>query len=177
MWRIAATRGLHAASMREVATEAGVSVRVVQYHFGGKHALLVEALRLLHADNEQRAQTRITTDLTDPRAVLRGILEEFLPLDEPRRVAWRVLAAYYAYSLVDPELAKVFQQNDRDLERFVATLIERAQHDGSAADPEREAEMLMSCAVGLGSDLLHGRRTTEATHAVLDYHLDRLFVT
>jgi DNA-binding transcriptional regulator YbjK len=40
----AATRGLHAAGIREVAAEAGVSLRLVQYYyFGTKEELLLAA--------------------------------------------------------------------------------------------------------------------------------------
>ena len=38
--RTAAARGLHATGMREVAAEAGVSLRLVQYYFGTKEELL-----------------------------------------------------------------------------------------------------------------------------------------
>src|SRR3954471_15111552 len=80
VWRIAAEQGLDAVSMRSVAAATGVSVRVVQYHFGTKHQLLVDSLELLHRTNEQLAAGRIQADLTDPKALLRAILDEFLPL-------------------------------------------------------------------------------------------------
>ncbi|WP_203779561.1 TetR/AcrR family transcriptional regulator [Actinoplanes philippinensis] len=48
-----------ACQVREVAAEAGVSPRVVQYHFAGKQDLLVTALRELHRDNGIRARERI----------------------------------------------------------------------------------------------------------------------
>src|ERR1044071_6437125 len=41
VWRVAAARGLAAGNGREIAAEAGVSPRVVQYHFADKHHLLV----------------------------------------------------------------------------------------------------------------------------------------
>jgi len=39
--RAAAARGLHATGMREVAAEAGVSLRLVQYYFGTREALML----------------------------------------------------------------------------------------------------------------------------------------
>ena len=45
LWRIAERGGLGAVSFREVAAEAGVSVRLVQYYFGTKADLLREANR------------------------------------------------------------------------------------------------------------------------------------
>ncbi|BCK67673.1 hypothetical protein Srufu_016260 [Streptomyces libani subsp. rufus] len=178
LWRIAAERGLHAASLREVAAEAGVSLRAVQYHFGSKHRLLVDALHLLHAENERIARSRIPFDATEPRGLLRAVLDEFLPVDAQRATALRVFAAYYARSLTDPDLAKVFLPAEQPLERLVAELISVARADGRTApglDPWREADLLVSGAVGLGSDVLHGRRTLDEVRRTLDYHLDRIF--
>lgn len=178
LWRIAAERGLHAASLREVAAEAGVSLRVVQYHFTSKHQLLVDALRMLHAENERIARSRIGSDGTDPRALLRAVLDEFLPVDAQRTTALRVFAAYYARSLTDPALAKVFLPDEQPLEHLVAQLITAARTDGRTApglDPWREADLLVSGAVGLGNDVLHGRRALDEVRRTLDYHLDKIF--
>ncbi|MFI7319717.1 TetR/AcrR family transcriptional regulator [Streptomyces venezuelae] len=178
VWRIAAERGLDAASMREIAAEAGVSLRVVQYHFDSKHQLLISALRLLHEENERSARSRIPEGLTDPRALLRAVLDEFLPLDAQRAAALRVFAAYYARSLTDPALAAVFLHDEQPLERLVAELITAGAATGAAAtglDPRHEADLLVSGATGLGMDVVHGRRTLDDVRAVLDYHVERLF--
>ncbi|MFF8812878.1 TetR/AcrR family transcriptional regulator [Streptomyces pactum] len=178
MWRIAAGQGLEGASMRAIAAEAGVSLRAVQYHFDSKHALLVDALRLLHEDNERLARARIRSDMTDPRGLLRALLEEFLPLDDQRAFALRVFAAYYARSLADPSLAAVFLAADQSLERLVADIIEAGRAAGSTVpdvDRHHEADLLVAGATGLGLDVLHGRRPLADARAVLDYHVARIF--
>ncbi|GAA2430486.1 TetR/AcrR family transcriptional regulator [Streptomyces macrosporus] len=178
VWRIAAEQGLDAASMRRIAAEAGVSLRVVQYHFDSKHALLADALRLLHEENERLARARIRYDMTDPRGLLRGLLDEFLPLDDQRAFALRVFEAYYARSLTDPSLAAVFLSAEQPLERLVADIIEAGRAAGSAApgiDRRHEADLLVAGATGLGVDVLHGRRSLADARAVLDYHLARIF--
>lgn len=178
VWRIAAERGLDAASMREIAAEAGVSLRVVQYHFGSKHQLLVAALHMLHGENERLARTRIRFDPADLRGVLRGLLDEFLPLDAQRTMALRVFSAYYARSLTDPAIAAVFLSDDHPLEDLVADFIATAQADGQTApslNARREADLLVAGAVGLGGDVLHGRRTLEDVRETLDYHLAKIF--
>ncbi|MEU5726650.1 TetR/AcrR family transcriptional regulator [Micromonospora sp. NPDC047738] len=53
--RIASARGLQSASMREVAAEAGVSLRLVQYYFHTKEELLLTALAYLG----ERLATRV----------------------------------------------------------------------------------------------------------------------
>ncbi len=177
VWRIAAERGLHAATVREVAAEAGVSTRAVQYHFRSKHDLLVAALRLLHQDNEHRAGRRITADPRDPAALLRAIVDELLPLDAQRRSTLRVLAAYYARSLTDPALAAVFLHDQHPLEDLVTAVITHAQHTGAAPstlNPRAEADILVSAAVSLGGDVLHGTRTLPEVRRTLDYHLGKI---
>src|ERR1700675_128585 len=57
--RAAASRGLHATGMREVAAEAGVSLRLVQYYFGTKEELMLAAMQQLAAQFSDRAMARI----------------------------------------------------------------------------------------------------------------------
>ncbi|MFI7013580.1 TetR/AcrR family transcriptional regulator [Streptomyces sp. NPDC050164] len=178
VWRIAAEQGLDAASMRRIAAEARVSLRVVQYHFDSKHALMVDALRLLHEENERLAQGRIRYDMTEPCALLRAVLDEFLPLDEQRAFALRVFTAYYARSLTDPVLAEVFLAAEQPLERLVSDIIGVGETSGSTApgiDRAHEADLLVSGAIGLGLDVLHGRRSLADVRTVLEYHLRRIF--
>ena len=54
--RTAATRGLHATGMREVAAEAGVSLRLVQYYFGTKEELMLVAMQHLAAQFAERGR-------------------------------------------------------------------------------------------------------------------------
>ena len=163
------------ATVREIAAEAGVSPRVVQYHFTDKHHLLVTALQLLHRENERHARERIATlrDASDPRVLLRATLEELLPLDDRRRLSQRVLTAYYARSLTDPALAAVFLHEGSPLEELVAALI-TAAGPRPEIDPAREADLLVGGVTGLGLDLLHRRRSRAEVRRTLDYHLDRI---
>ncbi|MBG0831602.1 TetR/AcrR family transcriptional regulator [Planomonospora sp. ID67723] len=175
VWRIAAERGLQMATVREIAAEAGVSPRVVQYHFTDKHHLLVTALQMLHRENERRARERISAlpDASDPRVLLRATLEELLPLDEQRRASLRVMTAYYARSLTDPVLAAVFLHEGSPLEDLVAALITAAGVRPSI-DATREAVLLVGGVTGLGIDLLNRRRTWADVRRTLDYHLNRI---
>lgn len=42
-------------------------------------------------------------------------------------------------------------------------------------DRTHEADLLVAGAVGLGRDVLHGRRSLEDVRTVLEYHLVRIF--
>ncbi|MGC5009299.1 TetR/AcrR family transcriptional regulator [Streptosporangium sp. DT93] len=175
VWRIAAERGLQMATVREIAAEAGVSARVVQYHFTDKHHLLVTALQLLHRENGHRGRERIAAlrDASDPRVLLRATLEELLPLDDRRRANLRVMTAYYARSLTDPALAAVFLHEGSPLEDLVADLITAAGARPSI-DAAQEAVLLVGGVSGLGLDLLHRRRPLTDVRRTLDHHLNRI---
>src|SRR4051794_22927019 len=74
--RIASTRGLQAVSMREVAAEAGVSLRVVQYYFTDKKTLMLSGVTELAARLDRRVRERaaaIGTGLP-PRTVFDVVL-------------------------------------------------------------------------------------------------------
>lgn len=45
----------------------------------------------------------------------------------------------------------------------------------SGIDRAHEADLLVAGAVGLGRDVLHGRRSLEDVRTVLEYHLVRIF--
>ena len=97
--RTAATRGLHATGMREVAAEAGVSLRLVQYYFGTKQELLLAAMQQLAAQVSDRALARIrrmteTGGPARPRDVIAAILTEALPADDERRTFHVIYTAW-----------------------------------------------------------------------------------
>lgn len=181
--RIAGTRGLQAASMREVAAEAGVSLRLVQYYFRTKDELLLGGLARLGEQLSARVEARIRAAglPVTPRSVLRGTLTAILPTDEESRRITRSYTAYYALALADPPAPETTAQGVRYpdlLERFLAERIRQAQRDGEIAadtDPALTAAGLLALTNGLGSSVLGGQRDGPAALQILTYHLDRLF--
>jgi AcrR family transcriptional regulator len=106
--RTAAKRGLHATGMREVAAEAGVSLRLVQYYFGTKEELMLFAMQQLAAQFGTRAMAQINQikqahDPVSPRDVIAAILTQALPADDERRTFTMLNAAYFALSLTGPD--------------------------------------------------------------------------
>jgi AcrR family transcriptional regulator len=182
--RTAATRGLHATGMREVAAEAGVSLRLVQYYFGTKEDLLLSAMQQLAAQFSERALARIkrikeTESPPSPRDVIAAILTEALPVDDERRTFTVLNAAYFALSLTEPALAIApLVRNSNVVIDVVAAQLRTAQAAGdtpACLDPELEAVSLLAMSAGLGTSVLAGQSSAEQAQAVIDYHLDRLF--
>ena len=182
--RTAAARGLHATGMREVAAEAGVSLRLVQYYFGTKEELLLSGMQHLAAQFGERAMMRIrqikdTGGEASPRDVIAAILTEGLPADDERRTFAVLNAAYFALSLTDPALAiGPLVRNSNAVIDVVAAQLRTAQAAGDTPahlDPDAEALGLLAMAHGLSLSVLGGQSSAERAQTVIDYHLDRLF--
>jgi AcrR family transcriptional regulator len=180
--RTAAARGLHATGMREVAAEAGVSLRLVQYYFGTKEELLLAAMQHLAARFAAGATARFrqaNKTPASPREVIAAILAQALPADEERRTFHLVYTAYLALSLTDPALAIApLVKNSGAVAGVLAAQLRAAQAAGDAPahlDPDLEALSLMAMSAGLATSVLAGQSTADQAQAVIDYHLDRLF--
>jgi AcrR family transcriptional regulator len=179
--RTAATRGLHATGMREVAAEAGVSVRLVQYYFGTKEELMLAAMQQLAARFSERGLARIRAlgSPSRPRDIIAAILTEGLPADGERRTFTMLYTAYFALSLTEPALAiGPLVRNSGAVIEVVAAQLRSAQAAGQTPaqlDPDLEAFSLLALSAGLGTSVLGGQSTPEQAQAVLDYQLRRLF--
>ncbi|WAL69025.1 TetR/AcrR family transcriptional regulator [Amycolatopsis cynarae] len=182
VWRLAARGGLEDVSLRQVAAEAGVSARLLQYYFGTRDQLLLGALEILNADAERRARERLMyLDGTgDMHAIVRGVLLEMLPLDDERRSRYLVHVAFFVRLLADESLASAVRDGPRALEDLVADLIRQGQELGRARpdiDARAEAVFLLAGAEGLQASMLLGQRTPDEAVALLDHQIDRLFGT
>jgi TetR/AcrR family transcriptional regulator, transcriptional repressor of bet genes len=171
--RITVKGGLSAATFREVAAEAGVSVRLVQYYFGTKDELLLATQR--HVAERATARTvRILESADDTaRAGLRAVLGSFIPVDEPSRENMLMFVALHTAALVDPNLARHETREVPDaLHRAVKNRLDDAGlRDG--ADADLEAAILVSLVPSLAQSVLDDTLTPDQAFQILDYALTR----
>ncbi|MFD0343461.1 TetR/AcrR family transcriptional regulator [Streptomyces sp. NPDC127117] len=179
--RVAGRRGLHTVGMRDVAAEAGVSLRLVQYYFGTKEKLLLYGLRHLTDRFTARvgARLRAAGDNPGPRATAEALLLTSLPTDEESRTFHLLYSSYAILSVTDEALAaQPFIDSPDAAEDALAGLLRRAQEDGLAdpgMDARTEAISLLAMAAGMGTSVLVGQRQAESAAKVLRHHLDRIF--
>jgi AcrR family transcriptional regulator len=170
--RITVKGGLSAATFREIAAEAGVSVRLVQYYFGSKDALLLATQR----DVAARASSRITAAIAgvdNPRARLRAILRSFIPVDDDSRENMLMFVALHTASLVDPTLHR---SETRDVPDALHHLVERLITEAGAAPgvrPRLEAAVLVGAVPSLAQAVLDGSMTPRQAFRVVDYAVAR----
>ncbi|UQA95808.1 TetR/AcrR family transcriptional regulator [Streptomyces halobius] len=179
--RVAGRRGLHAVGMRDVAAEAGVSLRLVQYYFETKEKLLLYGLQHLAAGFGERVAARIRAagENPGPRAMIEAMLLASLPADEESRAFHLVYTSYAVLAATDAALAaQPYMKGPDAAEDTVTGLLQQAQ-DARLTRPGIEARVeaisLLAMAAGLGTSVLVGQRSPDAAAAVLDHHLDRIF--
>jgi AcrR family transcriptional regulator len=179
--RVAGRRGLHGVGMRDVAAEAGVSLRLVQYYFQTKEKLLLYGLRHLAAGLTARVTARVQAAGADPgpRAVIDALLMTSLPTDEESRVFHLVYTSYAVLAVTDEALAaQPFTENPDAAENVVTGLLQQARDARLTApglDVRTEAISLLAMSAGLGTSVLVGQRDPDTAAAVLRHHLDRIF--
>jgi TetR/AcrR family transcriptional regulator, transcriptional repressor of bet genes len=179
LWRIAADRGLEAVSMREVATEAGISIGLVQHYFGSKDQMVAFATSRLRGRIDQRIRQRVAAT-PQPRtalALLRAILVALLPMNPESRMELLVGNAVFIRALADAKLVEQYLSGLSQLTGAVAeqvTAAVGANELRADLDPELEADVLLATVRGLASDLLLGHHDPDRAMAILDHQLGRL---
>lgn len=174
--RLTVKGGLQSATFREVAAEAGVSVRLVQYYFGAKGDLMLATQRRVAERSVERLRSHVQAvpDRT-PRNELRALLGSFIPVDDESREHMLVFIALGAAALVDPSLARPeTSEVPNSLAVAVRQMLERGRLRVGivAAD---QATLLVAAVPSLAQGVLDGSFSAERAFAVLDYALDRTF--
>ncbi|WP_433036527.1 TetR/AcrR family transcriptional regulator [Actinomycetospora sp. CA-053990] len=171
--RCALRTGVHDLGYRDVASEAGVSVRLVQYYFPSRHELLLAGLEHVRRRITARIDERLDElpDPSDVRARLTVVLEGLLPVDEDGRDLTVVHHAFGALALTDPTIpASPFSAVNRDL---LTTMVGTLTGLGISEDVvEREAAALIGLATGLGVGVVFGQFDVELARSALHHHLD-----
>ncbi|CAL9560177.1 HTH-type transcriptional regulator BetI [Streptomyces sp. enrichment culture] len=181
--RVAGRRGLHAVGMREVAAEAGVSLRLVQYYFQTKEKLLLFGLELLAERFGERVSARVRAagDAPGPRAMVEALLMAALPTDDESRTFHHLYTSYAVLAVNDPALAaQPFIKNPDAAEDALTELLRQAQEAAllePGVDARLEAAGLLAMSAGLGTGVLVGQRSPESATTVLSHHLNRIFRT
>ncbi len=148
--RVIARSGIGAASMREVAAEAGWTTGTLVHYFRNKQELLRFTLE---ASLERRRALRPNREALGPDEALRETLLGALPLDVMGRAHWLVTIAFCAQAGNDDELALIQRDAYRDFRQNVGELVvSSGRADATAA--EIEAERLIAIVDGVALQAL-----------------------
>ncbi len=145
---IVAHEGLHALTMRRIATEAGTSRAIVSTYFRDMRDLVLATFQWTAAKQVTYIEAAEAQGLG-----LEGCIESLLPLDEERLIDWRVTIAFLGYAVADEELAAIERQRiDGAVVRFEKVLMREQGISKSNAQTKREAQRIVSCLLGVAID-------------------------
>jgi len=177
VFRVTARDGLDAASLRHVATEAGVTAGMVQHYFPSKDAMLRYAMDEARVRYEQRMTAAIDAlgPEPSPRAVLGAMLQNFIPRTRAEIDDGRVSLAFQAHAATHEELSAALAADDALLVEHLAHLVAVATRaDLAAADATLVATGLMATAEGLGLKVLSAGMDPAVAADALESQLARV---
>lgn len=175
VWRAVARRGIEAATMREIADEAGFSTGVLSHYFEDKDALILHALHVSIERAAGRMERRGATGLE----ALRGVLREGLPLDDERRGEMRVWINFWGRATGSGALGREQSRWYTLWRAVVRDLLEECRREEEVSpdlDVEQEAAALVALVDGIGIQATFepDRFPPEEQTALIDGQLGRL---
>lgn len=173
-WRLMATRGADAATMREIAREAGYANGALAPYFANKDELVEAAY--VHVFEQTNDRIRAAVAGRRGVAALRALLVEVVPTTEVTRLEARIVLPFWNRTVTDERLARL---NDAAMQRWrrdIRELLHQGREDGDvtvATADDVLAEQLLAMAMGLQVlATLPGAPTPAATQlAMLDTFL------
>jgi TetR/AcrR family transcriptional repressor of bet genes len=182
LWRLAESRGLDRVSLRDVASEAEMSLGQLQHYFNAKNDLLVYAAQHVSDMAECRIRERISEAFAGgrptPYALLRECLRHMIPLTQRSRSALLVQNAYFNHAVRDPAMRTHAQQGIAKTRAFFADLLRQGIERGDVAadcDVDKEAMLLIATVDGLTSQVLMDVLTPAQAADHLDHRLRHTF--
>ncbi|WP_432558672.1 TetR/AcrR family transcriptional regulator [Granulicoccus sp. GXG6511] len=150
VFRLVEQGGVEAASLRNVAREAGLNVGSVRHYFESHDALMLAATRAMaervtariEAHGERILAAFHRADHRELSAAVVGVYAELLPLDERRRRECAVWLAFVERARVSPALRPAADEMHRDVVRLTTSLLE-----GAGVPEARDRAALLTIAV------------------------------
>lgn len=170
---LADQHGLEGVTLRDVATQAEVSMGAVQRCFRTKEQMLAFTLGYVSEQVMRRARQRLTqSPAQSARSTLGHTVFEVALLDAEHRAQARVWLAFVAQAAVSERLADILRAGYADAMKLFVRLI---ADGGVTGDPTRQARRLFALADGLTVQVLVGHLSSAQAHEVLDDHLRSLW--
>jgi AcrR family transcriptional regulator len=149
--KVVARRGFHAATVDEIAAEAGFSVGALYSNFRGKDDLFLAVFESHLRWYEERLED--TAAIPDSADMLRDWMDAAMA--DPEQLL--IFIEFWAYAVRKPKLRRHFAARMADMRRAVADALERrAEATGGELQlpPEALALVLLALARGLGLEKL-----------------------
>lgn len=178
-WRVVTSVGLHEATTRRIAKEAGYSNGVLAHYFADKDDILVSALQMAHS--RVRARTLAAVKDLVGMAALRAAILEALPLDEDRLFEASLEFGYLSRAINAARLRDVYEDERIRFREFLTGLVSAAREAGELRAAYDDAHIVAETLVlidGLSvqAAFLPARVPPDLQHDMLDSLLWRIGV-
>jgi AcrR family transcriptional regulator len=149
-WRLMATQGADAATMREIARAAGYANGALAYYFANKDALIEAAFGYVF----DRTNERIQAAVEGKRGLraLRAFLVEVLPTTELTLLEARIVLPFWSRTVTDERLARISDEAMQTWRRDLCALLAQGREDGDVTVTTPDdvlVEQLLAMAMGL----------------------------
>jgi AcrR family transcriptional regulator len=172
-WRLLASEGPQAATMRTIADRAGFSNGVVGHYFTSKDDLIEAAY--MHVYDQTNLRVRAVVADSTGLTALRKFCLEVAPVNELQLLEARVVLGFWPRAAADPRLAQISAETVKLWRRQMHKYVAEARRDGEiiAAMPDKSiVECLLAVLFGFQSlAVLHPKDDTPRVQvkAIDDY--------
>lgn len=172
--RLLARGGLNAVTMRAVAAEADVSLRLVQYYGSTKDELLGAVLDRLADKSVERWQARARQQgYESPLEVIKAFYDEALPTDRASQDFHRVGVSMEDLAITDPDMAgQAYQRHLSGLGDHLSGVLRSSGLSATAA--RCLALEVMALAHGVGTLVMTGQLSETDAQTLIKNYLERL---
>ncbi|MRX52994.1 TetR family transcriptional regulator [Bacillus idriensis] len=173
-WKIIAKEGIEQATVRKIASAAGLSVGALRHYFSTQSELLSYSMELVSERVRHRALAK--TYKVNPLDIVKESISELLPADDERKIEMEVWLAFSVKMLVDTKLRPLSENVYQEMHDGLGQVLQLLSKLGMLKDEldmEAEINRLHSLVDGLAlHHLLHPSVFTyEKMMKTLDYHL------
>lgn len=172
--RLLARGGINAVTMRAVAAEADVSLRLVQYYGSTKDDLLGAVLDRLADKSVERWQARARRQgYGSPLEVIKAFYDEALPTDLASQDFHRLGVSMEALAITDPDMGgRAYQRHLSGLGDHLSGVLKFSGLSATVA--RRLALEVMALAHGVGTLAMTGQLSEAEAQALIKDYLERL---
>lgn len=174
--RLLSRGGVDAVTMRAVANEAGVSLRLVQYYGKSKDELLSATLDRLAQKSTQRWRARAQQQGSDESALdqVEAFFDEALPTSPDGRGFHRVGVSLEALAITRPGVAgHAYRKHLSELADHLTDILDSDTHLGGTQTRLLATE-IMGLAHGIGTLLMTDQLSLPDAQALVKDYLERL---
>ncbi|WP_191562174.1 TetR/AcrR family transcriptional regulator [Metabacillus idriensis] len=179
-WKVIAEEGIEQATVRKIASVAGLSVGALRHYFSTQSELLSFSMKLVSERVRQRALSKSYEG--NPLDIVKESISELLPADDERRMEMEVWLVFSVKMLVDTKLRALSENVYHEMHDGLGHVLQLLFKLGMLKDGlemEAETNRLHSLVDGLAlHHLLHPSVFTyEKMMKTLDYHLRSICMT